>query len=222
MLDRLIWKMWRRNRLALSIEGFHASYLSYATPTTQFAGYNELYRDSILSDVTLGLFSYVSRGARIINCKIGRFCCIGPETLVGGLGRHPTRWLSTHPVFYSLGKQTGGMTFSDAQYYDEVPGVVIGSDVWIGARAIVLDGVSIGDGAIIAAGAVVSKDVEPYSMIGGVPGRKIRSRYDESTVSRLLQAKWWDRPIPILQEMAPLFRCADAEKLLEALERAHK
>src|SRR5690606_40549227 len=83
--------------------------------------------------------------------------------------------------------------------------VSVGSDVWIGAGSIVLDGISIGDGAIIAAGAVVNKDVPPYAIVGGVPARIIRYRFDEETRAALLEWRWWDLDNSKLQALAPGF-----------------
>jgi serine acetyltransferase len=81
----------------------------------------------------------------------------------------------------------------------------IGNDVWIGARAVVLDGVSVGNGAIIAAGAIVSKDVPAYSIVGGVPAKEIRQRFSSETIQVLEDLKWWDAPDSLLQELAPRF-----------------
>jgi acetyltransferase-like isoleucine patch superfamily enzyme len=110
--------------------------------------------------------------------------------MLGGLGRHPTNFLSTHPYFYShhyrntLGLAGGGC-------FDELPRTRVGNDVWIGARAIILDGVTVGDGAIIAANAVVTKDVQPYTIVGGVPAKLLRRR--QITPEMLGEkANWWD------------------------------
>lgn len=218
-MDRLVWVAFRRWLLARTITGFWASPLSYANRNARFEGHNRLYGRSRILDATLGRFSYVTQ-ARVINCKIGRYCSIGPEAVVGGLGRHPTHWLSTHPVFYSTIRQAG-VSFSDRDYFQELLPVEVGNDVWIGARAMILDGVTIGDGAVIAAGAVVTKDVEPYTIVGGVPARKIRDRYPQKIKERLLAIRWWEQPAEELRKAAALFRvdAPDAvERMLEHFE----
>ena len=137
--------------------------------------------------------------------------------MAGGLGRHPVHFVSLHPVFYSKLSQAG-VTFSDRNYFEELLPVTIGNDVWIGAGAIILDGVTIGDGAVIAAGAVVVRDVEPYSIVGGVPAKLIRNRFNEETMRLLFQIKWWDWPLDTLKQTTHLLHSedpADFEKLID-------
>jgi acetyltransferase-like isoleucine patch superfamily enzyme len=136
---------------------------------------------------------------------MGSFCSVGARTRIGGLGKHPTKWISTHPVFYSPLKQTG-ISFCKESHFDENQMVSVGSDVWIGAGVLVLDGVKIGDGAIVAAGAVVTRDVEPYAIVGGVPARLIRYRYDADTIQKLVKLRWWDWSLEKLEKSAHLFR----------------
>ena len=94
--------------------------------------------------------------------------------------------------------------------------ITVGNDVWIGYEAAILSGVQIGDGAIVAARAVVTKDVEPYTIVGGVPAKPIRKRFDSETIRRLEQLRWWDWPREKLRRLLPLLRRGD----LAALERA--
>lgn len=146
--------------------------------------------------------SYVS-SARISNAKIGRYCSIGFESIIG-LGTHPSTYLSTHPAFYSAAKQSG-ISFVTESSYSEYQSIDIGNDVWIGARAIVLGGVSIGDGAIVAAGAVVTKDVPPYAIVGGVPARLLRYRFSEEVIEELLDWKWWNSSVDSIRCLAQAF-----------------
>jgi hypothetical protein len=92
--------------------------------------------------------------------------------------------------------------------------VVIGNDVWVCSNSIVLSGVSIGDGAVIAAGAVVTRDVEPYSIVAGNPAKHIKWRFDEFTRKQLLQIAWWDWPISEISEKSPLLCSERFEELL--------
>lgn len=225
-LDRLNWMLWRRRRLAADLPHFWASPWSYATPDCQFSGYNRLYQRAALRSVKLGRMSYVAEGSRVGFADIGTFSSIGPNVLLGGLGRHPVDRLSTHPAFYSTRLQSGA-TFAEADLEDELPRVSIGSDVWIGAGSIVLDGLEIGHGAIVAAGAVVAKDVAPYTIIGGVPARPIRSRFEDKTIEALLAWRWWELDMDKLEAIAHRFMSQqwspeaiqDAINELAAMER---
>lgn len=216
MVDRLIWLIWRRLLLQSKLKGFKASMKSYANQNVSFSECNRLHGSSHINDSSLGRYTYVA-GASVGNAIIGSFCSIGHDAIVGGLGRHPSKWLSTHPAFYSTKRQVE-FCFSDRDWFDELSTVVIGSDVWIGARAIILDGVEIGHGAIIGAGAVVTKKVEPYSIVGGVPARVIRERYSPSHIRSLLDLRWWDWDNESLKKAAPIFReegDAVVDKLIE-------
>ena len=145
----------------------------------------------------VGAFTYFNGPAEAFHTVIGRYCSIAPEVIIGP-GEHPINRLSTHPVAFG----GGGNRFKSSKLYDAIraPGgsdvrhriTTIGHDVWIGARAYISQGVTIGHGSIIAAHAVVTKDVPPYSIVGGVPAKLIRTRFDETTVQRLLSLSWWD------------------------------
>jgi chloramphenicol O-acetyltransferase type B len=223
VIDRLIWTFWRRYLYSIRLEKFRSSPRSYANKGSSFGGYNKLNGSTVIFDSSLGRFTYVS-DARLVNCTIGSFTSIGQGVMAGGLGRHPLQFVSTHPVFYSKLAQAG-ITFARSGYFDELLPVTIGNDVWIGARAIILDGVTIGDGAAIGAGAVVVRDVEPYSIVGGVPARPIRKRFNEEIIARLLEIKWWEWPPDVLKENAVLFRSDDAavvEKLSQYYESVQR
>jgi acetyltransferase-like isoleucine patch superfamily enzyme len=144
--------------------------------------------------------TYIAETTRIGFTHIGAFSSIGPDVLIGGLGQHPTEQLSTHPAFYSARGQSG-KTFISTENTSELPRTVIGNDVWVGARSIILDGLHIGDGAIIAAGAVVTKSVPPYMIMGGVPARVIRPRFNDNVIAALIDWRWWEFGNAKLQSM---------------------
>jgi acetyltransferase-like isoleucine patch superfamily enzyme len=158
-------------------------------------GYMNTINDHVtLSGVGLGDFTYVASGTRIISATLGKFCSIGPDILIG-LGKHPSNtFVSTHPLFFSTLGQAQEV-ICDRSYFDEFAPVTIGNDVWIGARAIILDGVNIGDGAIVAAGSLVTKDVPAYAIVGGVPAKVIKYRFEPSEIDFLMNFKWWDKDI---------------------------
>ncbi len=139
----------------------------------QFEGDNKLGSGSSFLNSSMGYGSYVSDSCFIKNTTIGRFSSIAPEVHTVS-GNHPTGFVSTHPAFYSTVQTPSFVStnkFEEYKYIDSNTKkcVYIGNDVWIGTRAIIMEGVHIGDGAIVAAGALVNKDVPPYSVVGGYP-----------------------------------------------------
>lgn len=156
-----------------------------------------------LHHIELGDYSYISKNASINKCIIGRFCSIGPNFCCG-LGIHPTNGISTSPMFYSSAKQNG-ITLCDENKVEESKETRIGNDVFIGANVTVLDGVSIGDGAVIGAGAVVTKDIPPYAIVGGVPAKIIRYRFNDTTISKLQEKQWWDKDEKELERVEHFF-----------------
>lgn len=108
------------------------------------------------------------------------------------------------------------MTFSDKNYFEEIKVTHIGNDVWVGANAIVLDGVSIGNGVIVAAGAVVTNSVPDYAIVGGIPARVLRMRFCEEDIERLNELQWWNLSISELIRIAPLMRMNNVQMLLAA------
>lgn len=143
-------------------------------------------RDFVRNNV---LYHYPVNGDRL---KIGRFCAIacGARFLFNS-ANHSLRSLSnyTFPIFY---EEWGLDSKRVADAWDNRGDIVLGNDVWIGYEAVILSGVTIGDGAVVGARAVVTKDVEPYTIVGGVPARPIRRRFDEETISELRQIQWWN------------------------------
>jgi acetyltransferase-like isoleucine patch superfamily enzyme len=132
--------------------------------------------------------SFCGYHCEIIHCDIGSFCSIANHVVIGG-GMHPIDWVSTSPAFYR-GRDSIAMKYSE---HDRPPvrRTIIGHDVWIGERAIIKQGVSVGTGAVIGMGSVVTRDVDPYAIVGGVPARMIRGRFPPPLAQRLLESAWW-------------------------------
>jgi len=134
--------------------------------------------------------SYIGRNSIIQNVTIGSFCSIASDVFIG-LGLHPIELFSTSPVFYRIAN-IFNLKLIDKNYdFSEYKEIVIGHDVWIGARAIVLDGVNIGDGAVIATNAVVTKNVPPYAIVAGIPAKVIRYRFPQEKIDELIKSQWW-------------------------------
>ena len=136
-------------------------------------------------------YSFCGYNCDISDCQIGSFVSIADNVIIGG-GVHPMEWVGMSPVFY-VGRDSVKKKFSN--FSRPIPLVtIIGSDVWIGNNVIIKQGVRIGDGAVIGMGSVITKDVEDYAIVAGVPGKEIRKRFDDQIIESLLRIKWWDFP----------------------------
>lgn len=154
------------------------------------------------------LYHYPVNQDRLI---IGKFCSIacGAKFLFNG-SNHTMKSLSTYPfpIFPEWNEQA-----PVAEAWDNKGDIVIGNDVWVGYEAVIMAGVKIGDGAIIGTRAVVTKDVPPYAIVGGVPAKIIRKRFDEATIEVLQKIKWWDWDVAQIRENSEAIRKADLESL---------
>ena len=201
---------------------------SYINKGCVLEGRNYIGRGTVLSNVRLGFGSYASEGVDLSNVRTGKYCAIAPGVKTV-LGRHPVdlRIAALHPAFYSPSGAMGftyykgengacANSFEEAVYLDKENGyqVIIGNDVWIGQDARIMEGVIIGDGAVIGAGSVVTGNVEPYGIYAGVPAKKLRSRFDDETVEKLLKFRWWEKDEAWIRAHIDDF--SDVERLLSA------
>lgn len=147
---------------------------------------------------------------------VGRFCSFADrvEILLGG--NHRTDWASTFPFAAFAERWPGAEALGQDHHASRGP-VGIGSDVWVGSGAMILSGVTVGHGAVIAARAVVSRDVPPYTIVAGNPARPVRPRFDPETVAALVETAWWDLPDPDIAPLVPLLQSARTQTLLEAV-----
>ena len=177
-------------------------------------GSNAFANYSVISGSHIGYGSYIGAGSSIQKAKIGRYCSIGPNVNCI-FGKHPAHtFVSTHPSFFSL-KPPVKFSYTKEQLFKEFEdpisykgkdyAIEIGNDVWIGANVSLMDGVKIGDGAIIAANTLVNKDVAPYSIIGGIPGKLIKKRFTDEEINFLLKLKWWNKEEAWIKANAALF-----------------
>lgn len=158
---------------------------------------------TIYSTVNIGKYSYVNVGSVIYHgVFIGSYCSIARNCEIG-VAKHPVDWLSSHPFQFDKGKYKNNSKYNLVNKYDWLSHdkTIIGSDVWIGAKAIIQCGVKIGNGVIIGGGAVVTKDIPDYAIVGGVPAKIIRYRFSEEIRNKLIELKWWELDLDFLTNM---------------------
>jgi acetyltransferase-like isoleucine patch superfamily enzyme len=157
---------------------------------------------------TIGNYSYIGPSSRIENVDIGKFCSISWNCCIG-LESHDLSQLSTSPIFTEKYNGTGSTWLREEPMQVQASRSLIGNDVWIGVNAVVLSGLKIGDGAVIGAGAVVTKDVPPYAIVGGVPAKVIGARFSEETIQKLLEKRWWDASEDEIKRNLSIFQKRD-------------
>jgi len=175
-------------------------HLSRSVSNVICEGYNTIGKNVRAYNVYLGYASGISADSFFANTQIGRYTVLAPGIRTVA-GEHPTKdFVSVHPSFYSLKMQYGftyiqNQKFKEYRYANDAKllSVIVGNDVWVASNVTILEGVTIGDGAIVAAGAVVTRDVPPYAIVGGVPAKIIRYRFEPGDIKHLLALKWWDK-----------------------------
>lgn len=188
---------WKRRNLkdGLDIRNYSLSTKTILGEKTKIRNRNEIGR------IALGDYSYIS-GPRsyIEEAQIGKYCSIARQVVIGVSG-HNYNWVTTSPIISS--KEYGFISKDQQVPQKESP--IIGNDVWIGMNSIIMRGVKVGDGAVVAAGSVVTQDVEPFSIVGGVPAKHLRFRFSEENIKALLDIEWWNWPEEKIKTNAHLF-----------------
>ena len=193
-------------------------------------GYNkEIYVKPTIQNpnITVGDFTYIADSEfenHVTNFYpwsrdkliIGKFCQIaaGVEFVMND-ANHQMSAVSTFPFYTMSGWDMEAPSTLDMPFKGNT---VIGNDVWIGQNAVILPGVSIGDGAIIGANSVVGSNVDPYTIVAGNPAKVLRKRFDEELIDLMLRFKWWDKSVDEINSLIPLLTCSDLEKVREELK----
>lgn len=166
--------------------------------TFEDEGFNKISHKTVIVNCHIGKGTYIQENCSFVNTDFGRYCSIAPGSKLI-VGDHPTsKFVAMHPAFYS-GRSIGGLSFQHVSYTEEYKTVlkdrycIIENDVWIGSDAKILGGVTIHNGAVVAAGAVVTKDVPPYAIVAGIPAKIVRYRFTEKEIESLQTIKWWDK-----------------------------
>ncbi|NDP27996.1 MAG: CatB-related O-acetyltransferase [Flavobacterium sp.] len=197
---------------------------AFINSKTVFGGQNVIHSNVNIINSNLGYATYIGKNSQLPNTEIGAYCSISNNVKVIS-DSHPTsKFVSTHPAFFSLLRQSGftyatKQLFNEKLYFDQKSKIYvkIGNDVWIGANVILLGGIEIADGAIIATGSLVSKNVQPYDIVGGVPAKVIRSRFNAEQIEIVNKFKWWNKSPKWIEMHSDLF--IDIETFIEFISK---
>ena len=173
----------------------------------------------VLREVSVGDYSYFERHGEAIYAEVGKFCSIAANVRINAL-EHPMERVTTHKISYRPNEYFKflGLDQPFRARRREKP-VTIGNDVWIGHGAVVMPGLTIGDGAVVGANAVVTRDVAPYTVVAGVPARPLRARFAADIAARLAALAWWDWPAEKLAEAIPDMQALCVEDFLARWEK---
>ena len=173
---------------------------------------------------TIGKYTYGADAIKIwdgppghADLIIGKFCSIAERITVWVGGNHRVDWISTYPFGHI--NQTVFNKYDGHDHPKTNGNVIIGNDVWIGADVTIMSGVHIGDGAVIANNAHVVQRVKPYSVVGGNPAEFYYYRFDQETIKKLLELKWWNLDDAVINEISPILCSGNIDLLFETCER---
>jgi phosphonate metabolism protein (transferase hexapeptide repeat family) len=187
---------------------------------SRLGAYTEVGARTILTEVTMGDYSYVVNDSQITYTSIGKFCSIAAMTRINP-GNHPMqRATQAHFTYRSSAYFPGEADDAEFFAWRRAHHVAIGHDVWIGHGAIILPGRNVGTGAVIAAGAIVTRDVPAYTIVAGNPAKIVRRRFDERTEQRLTALGWWNWSHETLRSALPDFRKLGVDAFLDKYERS--
>lgn len=204
MLD-LIKQYFTIKRLSYQVNNRKFSLLAFYDKSSRISNKCRVQRFVTIRKSQIDSYTYIGRQTNMHNVTIGKFCSISSGISIG-LGTHPISFISTSPIF--LNKKNGtGFRWSENDVYDGSPKpTTIGNDVWIGINSTIVGGVKIGNGAIIASHSVITKDVPAYAIVGGVPAKILKYRFDETTRLHLEETKWWELPDEIIKSNIGIFQ----------------
>jgi len=185
---------------------------------SSFGAYVEIGKGSRVAHSVFGDYSYCDRYADVANAQIGKFSNIAAFSRIGATD-HPLHTAACHHFLYRSDDYWSDTTRDDAFFALRKSRIAhIGNDTWIGAGAMIKPEVTLGHGAVVAAGAVVTKDVDPYTIVAGTPARVLRLRQPRNIADRLIALAWWDWPHDVLRTALEDFRNLEAEAFLEKHE----
>lgn len=179
-------------------------------------GYNRVDRNSLIYFSKFDMYSYLGASSVIMHSDIGKFCSLSWGITIGP-ANHDYEYITSHDFLYN--------NFYDLMSKDDTPTynrfnkrTKIGNDVWIGTNSTILNGLVIGDGAIIGANTIVTKDVPPYAIVVGNPGKIVKFRFNKEIIQQLLELRWWDLSHEDLKENYDIFKSKNINKIIEKLK----
>jgi len=184
------------------------------SPDVALGCWTEVGRGTRMRASAMGDYSYITEWGHIVGTTIGKFCSIANAVRLNP-GNHPTWRACQHHAVYRAHDYGLGARDTDFFAWRESTPVIVGHDVWIGHGVIVTAGVTVGTGAVLGAGAVVTRDVAPYTIVGGVPARPIRARFDAAQAEALMAIAWWDWSREALRAALPDFRALPIDAFIE-------
>ena len=184
------------------------------TADSAYGEHVRIQRNNMIYGARLGDYSYTGKNCTIWHAVIGKFCSLSWNVSIGG-ANHDYNRLTTHSMPYA--PEFGFVEDGGALYARFDDDCVVGNDVWIGCGATICRGVHVGDGAVIGANACVTKDVEPYTIVAGVPAKPLKKRFPDNIISELLDLRWWDLPSDAIRENIDLFGAVPDEEVLTRL-----
>lgn len=200
-----LWFYWliRNNKETIKVEDYRLS------PTVELGNFSIIRKGVEAYKLKIGDYSYISGpNSYVEEVEIGKYCSIARNVIIGVSG-HNYEWVTTSPIITS--KSYKFIKKDKPEPQKDKP--IIGNDVWVGINVIIMRGVKIGDGAVVASGSVVTKDVAPYSIVAGTPAKHIKYRFSADQIEKLLGIKWWDWSEQKIKENVHLFY--DIQKLIE-------
>lgn len=214
--------VYKNTRIIRSKIGDNSSIGDFSTlRDTTLGRYCQVQRNCCLLRAKVGDYTIIEKNAVIHDINIGKYCEISWHCSMGG-DNHNYKLPSIHHFYWhpAFGFETENETIGGTNFYNKLLSeeCSIGNDVWCGSGVTVNRKVRVGDGAILASGCVVTKDVPPYAIVGGVPARVIKFRFDEKTIKRMLKIAWWDWPIDVLKDNRHLFEMELTDSTLKRLE----
>lgn len=213
-------KIYKNTQVENTVLGEHATIGDFCrVADSVLEEHAALQRNNMVYGARIGRYSYTGRNTTIWHADIGAFCSISWNVSIGG-ANHDYDRLTTHSFLYS---RDFGLMPEDAEGYERFSDpCVVGHDVWIAANACICRGVTVGTGAVIAAGAVVTRAVEPYTIVAGVPARPIKKRFSQDIIDRLLATEWWTLPADAIRSHYDLFNAAPSSDTLSRLEALYE
>lgn len=193
---------------------------SIYTTDLELSRYSRINRFSIFRNTIINDYSYVGPNARINNCVIGKYCSISSNLTIG-LASHPTDRFSSSPIFFRQDNGVGIDWVKGFFYDDNIERTIVGNDVWIGDNVTIIGGVSIGNGAVLASGCIVTKDVGAYEVVGGVPAKVIKKRFNELIVNKLEDLKWWDFDVDFIRESISYFQSPLTVEIIDKIKKEY-